>query len=95
MGISSYPFYTVNYYIKWVTTSWTDSKKIVLAGCWNKEGGVSGYQIIQIEKLKVKIFWSSPEIWMFKYFILSYPISGKSIHTNIAYNHTAPLFSFV
>ena len=25
--ISSYPFYIVTYYIRWVTTSWTDGKK--------------------------------------------------------------------
>ena len=25
---SSYPFYVVSYYIKWVTTSWTDSMTV-------------------------------------------------------------------
>ena len=28
---SSYPFYIVTYYIKWVTTSWTHSIKKILA----------------------------------------------------------------
>ena len=32
---SNYPFYTVNYYIEWVTTSWTDSTVIRNGNNWH------------------------------------------------------------
>ena len=37
---SSYPFYTVNYYIKWVTTPWTYSSNDFFWSTWTAWGSV-------------------------------------------------------